>query len=188
MPNWCANKIELRHEDPDMIRRAVDGFKRGEFLQEFIPAAKELRDTVAGHLGNGYAQELNQFKISLNQKYFGYSDWYDFCVSEWGTKWDVGDADSFETTEEGVFTAFFDSAWSPPVTAYEKLMDLGFTVVAWYYEPGMAFVGKWDNGNDFCTEYGGHTSATVREAIGEELDDMFNISEDMSQWEEENEE
>jgi hypothetical protein len=67
-------------------------------------------------------------------------------------------------------------------------MDLGFDVVAWYYEPGMTFVGKWDNGVDFCMNYGEFTSDTVREAIGEELDDMFNISEDMSQWEEENEE
>jgi hypothetical protein len=66
-------------------------------------------------------------------------------------------------------------------------MELGFEITAYYYEPGMCFVGKWENGCDDYYEYGGETSATVREAIGEELDDYFGISEDMAMWEEETE-
>jgi hypothetical protein len=65
-------------------------------------------------------------------------------------------------------------------------MELGFEVVAFYYEPGMQFVGKWDNGADDCYEYGGATADTVRDMIGEELDDYFCISEQMADWEEEN--
>jgi hypothetical protein len=84
--------------------------------------------------------------------------------------------------------ASFDTAWAPPTGAYEKLMALGFEIEAFYYEPGMCFVGKWEDGIDEYYEYGGETSATVREAIGEELDDYFCISESMAEWEEENQE
>jgi hypothetical protein len=187
MPNWCANNIELRHKDPAMIQRAVEAFKQGKFCDEFIPVPKQLIDTVSGSLGDGYEQELNQFKMQLNEKYFGYSTWYEFCINKWGTKWDVGDAESVNTVDDTHMVAFFDSAWAPPIGLYEALLALDFDVEACYYEPGMAFVGKWYNGDDFCINYGEYNSDTVREAIGEELDDMFCISEDMSQWEEENE-
>jgi hypothetical protein len=67
-------------------------------------------------------------------------------------------------------------------------MDLGFEIEAFYYEPGMQFVGKWVDGDDDCYEYGGYDSTTVRDYIGEELDDYFGISESMADWEEENQE
>jgi hypothetical protein len=47
----------------------------------------------------------------------------------------------------------FDSAWSPPVGLYEKLVDLGYDVKATYWEPGMAFCGIWDNGVDHYVDY-----------------------------------
>jgi hypothetical protein len=80
--------------------------------------------------------------------------------------------------------ASFESAWAPPTGAYEKLMEMGFEITAYYYEPGMCFVGKWEDGCDDYYEYGSETSATVREAIGEELDDYFCISEEMANYEE----
>jgi hypothetical protein len=50
----------------------------------------------------------------------------------------------------------------------------------------MGFVGKWEDGYDDFYEYGGENSQTVRSAIGDELDDMFGISESMREYEEEN--
>jgi hypothetical protein len=41
------------------------------------------------------------------------------------------------------------------------------------------------DGEDECFEYGGQTSETVRDYIGEELDDYFGISEEMAQYEDE---
>jgi hypothetical protein len=85
-------------------------------------------------------------------------------------------------------TASFDSAWSPPIAAYEKLMDMGFTIKAYYYEPGMCFAGIWEDGNDDYFEYGGMNSEQVAEEFPAELDEMFCISESMAEWEEENSE
>lgn len=175
MPNWCSNGLTLAHEDPAMIERAKSALARGEFFQEFVPCPVELRDTVANF-------STNEAMVAK----YGYSSWYDWNIAHWGTKWDSSDA-SVEVVD-GQLKASFETAWAPPVNFYEALLEQGFEVTAFYYEPGMAFVGKWEDGCDDCFEYGGETSETVREAIGEELDDYFGISESMAEWEDENQE
>ena len=118
---------------------------------------------------------------------YGYKTWYDFCVAEWGTKWDVG-ADGYNADDiPGGLMLTFDSAWSPPVNAYEKLVDMGFSIRAMYYEPGMAFAGIWNDGDDDFYEYGGMTSEQIQEELPVELDEAFCISESVAEWEAENE-
>ena len=189
MPNWCNNVIELAHEDPAMIARADKALREGRFLDEFIPVPKSLH-IVAGRVGDD--TDPKQIELEAQEKAnleaHGYKTWYDFCVSEWGTKWDVG-GDGIEPTVNGkILTASFDSAWAPPCAAYEKLMDLGFEVRAYYYEPGMAFAGIWDNGDDDFYEYSGLNAEQIAEELPQALDEMFNISEDVAMWEEENKE
>jgi hypothetical protein len=167
-----------------MIQRAVAALAAGTFLQEFIPCPLELTDTVAGSFGDTAEQKKLEEQTAANVAKHGYANWYDYCVNEWGTKWDIN-SDNVEIEDANTVTAGFDSAWSPPIAAYEKLMELGFEVEAFYYEPGMQFVGKWLNGVDECIAYGAATADTVRDYIGEELDDYFGISEEMAQYDEE---
>ena len=186
MPNWCNNVIELAHEDPAMIARADKALREGKFLEEFIPVPASLH-IVAGRVGDD--TDPKQIELEAQEKAnleaHGYATWYDYCVNEWGTKWDVG-GDGIEPTIEGnALTASFDSAWSPPIQAYEKLLDLGFMVRAYYFEGGMNFAGIWDNGDDDFYDLPS-SSAAVREEIPEVLDEMFAISESMEMWEEEN--
>ena len=176
MPNWCNNTLELTHEDPAMIERASAAMKRGEFLHEFIPVPKELSEATANFTTNE----------ALVAKY-GYSSWYDFCVANWGTKWDVG-GDDYGTptiTEDGKMIAGFDSAWSPPITAMERLVEMGFNVKLYYYEPGMCFAGIWEDGVDDCYSDWGD-SENAKNTLPQELDEMFCISESMAEWEAEN--
>jgi hypothetical protein len=174
-----------------MITRAFDALKRGELLQEFIPVPQELKDTVAGFLGNDDEQALLEAQMKSNREKYGHANWYDFCVNEWGTKWDVGGDDGLmQKLDDNTLQASFDSAWAPPTQAYEKLIEQGFHIKAYYNEPGMGFCGVWEGDteqgfdDDYC-EYGGETSETVREAIGEELDDYYGISEQMAEYEDE---
>ena len=190
MPNWCNNSVTLKHKDPAMIERAYKALCKGEFLQEFIPCPQALRDTVAGFKGEDERAE-HEAQQARNIAEHGYKDWYDWQIANWGTKWDVGGDDGLiQLLSENSIDASFDSAWSPPTTAYEKLAAMGFIIKAYYNEPGMAFCGVWTGDEedffDDYYEYGGETSATVREVIGEELDDFWCISEDMANWEEEN--
>ena len=174
MPNWCNNTLELTHEDPAMIERAKAAMIRGEFLHEFIPVPKELSEATANF-------ETNE---ALVEKY-GYSSWYDFCVAEWGTKWDVG-GDSEVQDIPGGLVLSFDSAWAPPTKAYDRLIEMGFKVYAMYYEPGMCFAGVWDNGEDDYYEYGDMNSDEAAETLPPELDEAFGISESMAEYEQEN--
>ena len=190
MPNWCNNTLEITHEDPAMIERVRTAFKDGRLLDEFIPVPKELQ-IVAGRVGDD--ADPKQIELEAQEKSnletLGYANWYDYCVNEWGTKWDIG-GDDYNTPEDipnGLIMSF-DSAWSPPLSAMEKLQDLGFSVRLYYYEPGMCFAGIFDENGDDYYDLGDMNSDQVKEALPEALDEMFCISECMAEYEEENQE
>jgi len=187
MPNWCNNSVVLRHEDPAMIERARKAFNGEGLLQEFIPVPKELTETVSGFVGEDKQAE-HEAQQAANIKKYGYANWYDFCVNEWGTKWEIGaDGNPAQDIPGGLMLGF-ESAWSPPIAAYEKLLEMGFEIEAMYYEPGMAFAGVWDNGHDDYYEYGGMDSEQIAKELPAELDEAFGISESVAEWEEENKE
>ncbi len=183
MPNWCSNTMTLTHEDPAMIARAKAAFARGQFLQEFVPVPKALSDTVAGSHSDEDAQARLVSQTEDNIKKYGYANWYDFCVNEWGTKWDIGDDAGIQTFDDHELIVYFDSAWSPPIAAYERLLDLGFTVYATYYEPGCAFAGIFEDGSDDYYDLSGMDSGDVQQQLPQELDEAFGISECMAEYE-----
>lgn len=73
---------------------------------------------------------------------------YETALNTWGTKWDISEA-GVERDDEFLYINF-DSAWSPPVLAYEALIEQeGIdSVFASYFEPGMDFCGSWEDGYD----------------------------------------
>jgi hypothetical protein len=173
MPNWCSNNIHLQHEDPKMVKRAVDSLIEGKFFQEFIPCPEELYDTESTM---GYATSKDHEKqMQENVSKHGYTDWYSWCTDNWGTKWDVGCEEVLsinsgynDNTTEIQF--YFDSAWCPPIKAYEKLTEMGFDIQAYYYEPGCSFCGKWESdGGDFYYD----VPETIEEALEEIPDDIL---------------
>jgi hypothetical protein len=187
MPNWCNNNLVLEHDDPAMIKRAYDALERGEFLQEFIPVPKDLSDTVSGFMGDD-KREAHEAQMARNIELYGYKDWYDFCVGEWGTKWDCGEQGCQDIHPEGrMLHTSFDTAWAPPVNAYEKLEALGFRVEAMFYEGGMAFAGSYSEGH--CEEISLEgMSADDVENQYPEIDECFGISESIREYQAENEE
>jgi len=189
MPNWCNNNLTLQHEDPAMIKRAAEALERGEFLAEFIPVPEHLQ-IVAGSVGDPDEQRKLEAQTKRNVEELGYGNWYDYCVGEWGTKWDVGADGTTDVHPDGkMLHTYFDSAWAPPVRAYEKLTEMGFTVGAMYYEPGMAYCGTWDSetgDNEYNLE--GMSADQVADELPSELDEAFGISECIREYEEENEE
>jgi hypothetical protein len=186
MPNWCNNTLELQHEDPAMIERAKKAFADGKFLEEFIPVPESLHITSGrvGEIGSPEQVAL-EAQEKANREAHGYATWYDFCVNEWGTKWDVGGDDYNEPHQEtpNDITMSFDSAWAPPIAAMDKFEALGFSVRLYYSEPGMCFCGIYEDGHDAYYELGDMTSAQVAEEIPSELDEMFGISETMAEYE-----
>jgi len=158
MPNWCNNTLNLRHEDPAQIERAKTAFADGRFLEEFVP--------------------------------FPNGEWdYNWCVNTWGTKWDVGGGDGHTVEQDANGVVFnFDSAWAPPTAAYEQLIEQGFEILAYYFEPGMAFAGRWEDGCDDYYEYAGMSSEQIADELPDDLDETFDISGQVAEWESEDEE
>ena len=184
MPNWCQNAVSIRHEDPTKIQALAAAMREAQFLGTVIPVPQDLLETIAGHYNDEQTQKDLEIAQAYNIKTYGFANWYDFCVSRWGTKWEV-DCHSVEVSEDGCeINAVFDSAWSPPVGVYQALLDQNFAVVGRYYEPGMAFAGEWNNGFDNSYDLSDLKSHEVREMIGEDLDDALAISESMAMWEE----
>jgi len=159
-----------------LVQQAVD---RNELFQTFVPMPASLNIT-AGQLGDVVEQEKLEMLQDANRDSHGYKDWYDFCVSEWGTKWDANNI-TVNSDEDQLMELIFDTAWSPPLAFYNRMVEQGFEVSAYYYEPGCSFVGHWDNGADDCYEIPSDADE-VRESIPEYLDDYFGISESMEEW------
>jgi len=145
MPNWCLNKLTISHEDRSKVMEFVHAYKEGKVCEHYLPRPQD-------------------------------QDWYEWNISNWGTKWDIGsdnnEAHGLKPTVVGnQATMSFDSAWSPPVGLYEKLQELGFSVEATYFEPGMAYCGIWRDGDDHYVEY------THKDMIPKRIWNDYNLDE-----------
>ena len=176
MPNWCNNSITItgpKDKITALYEQACDDANdETGLLDAMHPMPKELHDTTSPSDGD---------------------NWYDWRVSNWGTKWEVS-SEGLELSEDGTeLTGWFDSAWAPPIgaCAYYGQRNEDVSITLDYHEPGMCFVGRYtiENGvdDDDYVEYNEATADTVRDLIGEDYDDNWGISEMMAEWEEENE-
>ena len=126
-----------------------------------------------------------------NVEEHGYKNWYDWCVDNWGTKWDIaegewdmGDLDA-DATMVGVS---FDTAWAPPIEFYRTMTDVfNFTIEAHYLEEGVGFVGKYTSADDDdCYELEDLDLEAVPKDIRDHWD-LDSIMESRADWDAEQE-
>ena len=193
MPNWCNNNITITGPNKiiDKIEKIV---KNGKYekpedglLHYFYPMPDELRDTTA-----------DGSKRKNLQKKYGHDDWYSWAVENWSTKWDISEFYGIERIaigdDESELSFGFSSAWAPPLGAYEHFLNenSNVSIKASYFEPGCDFMGIWDNGDDNCYEVStiapkGSKDNFWTSEVGKELDETFNITEGMADYEAEQE-
>jgi len=188
MPNWCNNNISISGPIETIKQLWEEANQEGEdggLLNAMVPMPKELRETTKGS-----GDELQ------TEKYDGFTNWYDWSVARWGTKWDVS-TEGLEFTDNGDGTAtiegWFDSAWAPPIEAYNTFCDDmdNCSLEASYHEPGMDFAGFYTNGEDEYLE-NLHEEYKLPEDeqsdLYKRLDDEYNLSENYDMWDEDEEE
>ena len=189
MPNWCNNHITITGPNKiiDKIEKIVkeDDSKNG-LLNFFHPMPAELRDTTA---------DGTKDKAMIEKT--GYSDWYSWAVDNWGTKWEVCEFFGVDrqhlndSLDESTISFSFDSAWAPPIGAYEQFLtdNENCSLVGRYYEGGCDFMGIWDNGDDRCYQPSDYKSDSkfFDNGDGKEIDDYFGITESMAEYEAEQE-
>ena len=91
MPNWVRNRMFV-HGKASQVKECLREISDNEehiSLNRIVPKPKDIGE-----------------------------DWYDWCVTNWGTKWEI--TESFED-EEGWIC--FDTAWSTPATAILSLSE-----------------------------------------------------------------
>jgi hypothetical protein len=106
--------------------------------------------------------ELNKM---INLKEYGVEGWYQWCVGNWGTKWNAYDGTSNESC------VMFCTAWAPPLPIIKRLAELtGETFVLDYLEEGEGFGGRYTAGpeDDNDEYYDDITTAPedIQEAVG----------------------
>jgi hypothetical protein len=163
----------------------VNGYRGNGLFGEFFPTPQDLVDTVAGYLGASDSPEPFALvaREMANLAKYGAKNWYDWNIANWGTKWDVDDKDFGDFEEDGNSVRLgFDTAWSPPIEFYEGMERLGFEVVAYYYESGVGFCGKYEDGYENTIDIEGDSN-WVEVNVPREIDEMFAISiEGDSNW------
>ena len=170
MPNWCLNELSITGP-VEVIKEIIESKLE---LQKLFPCPEDLKNTSAP------AKFNDKEKYEVNMEKYGSGDWYDWQVKNWGTKWDIGPLDGLDFDLDGdkaYVNATFDSAWSPPVAAFEELFekykDKNISIVLDYFEPGCAFIGRaTGNSKDgFYDDYYDYHNSKELEEILSNLED-----------------
>jgi len=166
MPNWCNNSITLIHSDDKINEVLKDYLTEDEFgdlsldFQKISPIPEKLKNTTSPtpkDIDPALQKEL------INN--YGYDNWYDWCVANWGTKWNASDC---HIDESGTS---FTTAWAPPNPIVAKLAELtshDFRMT--YIEEGVDFCGEflaYADGKTLDNEYS--PIADAPEELKEEL-------------------
>ena len=194
MPNYCNNVVEIRGPAAS-VKPLVD--HRLDFMK-IHPYPKAL-DITAGREGPDDSPEQRALVAAeeSNLDKYGYKNWYDWCVNNWGTKWNAGGDNpdmmvDYDYDEDGdtVIALFqFDTAWAPPLGVMQKLMETHpeLHIECRYSEPGVGFFGVWTDGSDRCYETEQFPKSTdpfwTQHQDGLLLDETFGIVESMQEYE-----
>ena len=168
MPNWCNNSITIQGSTETVETLWEEANKEDSgLLNAMVPMPVELNDTVSPSDGD---------------------NWYNWRVNNWGTKWDVDlEGLEFINNHDGtsVITGYFDSAWAPPIEAYNTFLDDmdGCSLSATYEEGGMDFAGTYEDGED---QYLEGISDLAREKVktgdsGDPLYDLLDAEMDLTE-------
>ena len=188
MPNWCSNSISIQGSTETIKTLWDEANKEGSgLLNAMKPMPKELEGTTSPTPQEGQAGYKGP-----QPTVDGFDNWYDWRVSNWGTKWDIDPKEGLEFTDNGDGTAeisgWFESAWAPPIQAYNTFLDDmdGCSLTADYHEPGMDFAGIYDNGDDqymeglgeYCEQVvKGETKLEDTPQLFQRLDEQFELVE-----------
>ena len=168
MPNWCSNRVRVclkegdNVEDMKEFKELVKGENGRPFsFNSIIPMPEELH-TVQSPVRIMTEEEIEEYKkkhsdsewmigtLPITKEYsdellekYGDNNWYDWCINNWGVKWDCADGTITEEFADLELTYRFDTPWGPPQEIYNYL-EARFPKIhiQWFWdEPGMEQAG-----------------------------------------------
>ena len=146
MPNYCTNTLSVDNITDEQTKRILAAVENNTLLAEYLPEPDYTTTPVAKtfpSIGVQFAKTEEERSVALlNAPTISDSNWWDWRVQHWGTKWDVCEVTA-DTTDTGL-CIFFNSAWSPPGTEWITAFGTAnpdATISLTYSEPGCDFCG-----------------------------------------------
>lgn len=147
MPNHITNILTISGDEQEVQKclAEIKGQNEDQFIDfnTFAPMPKELENTQSpvkiisqkeydeqeARIANGdltdiekqwgFSRGITKEMSKRFQEEFGADNWYDWRIHNWGTKWNAYD----QISEEGENVITFDTAWSTPAYAMQKLAE-----------------------------------------------------------------
>ena len=178
MPNHTANNFTVTGPKADVLRfvAQIKGNDSEIDFNKVLPIPDELRGTSSPsrimtqeEIDKIWAEwnkrkdegKLSSFEMErpmglgiTQAKYdefilkYGYADWYDWSIFNWGTKWNAYDVTEWSINECSEYTAsatiYYETAWSP-ATALWLNVSKNYPTLEFYHEfadEGGAFLGS----------------------------------------------
>ena len=122
MPNWCFNRLRVYAHDGEESEKQLKKFIKENVnidkdnalsFQGSAPRPKDLDITA------GSRTEEEEAQAKINRKKYGYEDWYEWSINEWGTKWDACSS-YVDDEDDNEICITFETAWSPPLEWMQK--------------------------------------------------------------------
>lgn len=153
MPNHVTNHLEITGEidQVNLLIKTVGGGTQAEYgkaipcpfdFEKILPSPKEFEGVQSGgcKIGeeyvtiwrtneNGENVKISEKEIAGWMQKYGATNWYEWHVQNWGTKWSAYDMDrefSLSSNKDGQIKATirFNTAWSAPHPVIEKLSEM----------------------------------------------------------------
>lgn len=103
--------------------------KQSELFKGLFPEKKLPQDLTDEELLSKWSNEFKTIEEvregrlksqQLKEKY-GFDNWYDWCIKNWGTKWNSYNAEVILTSD--YLKVYFNTAWSLPEPIYDALVE-----------------------------------------------------------------
>ena len=141
MPNWVMNELTCIFQTSEELQSFKSKVDEENFYNSFFPMPKILQGTQCPNVNadklilecnkEGYNFKTLQEIIDANHKWFsgmaeqalknqqafeetGYYEWYQWCLDNWGVKWDASALRSKDLSDFNTVIYTFDSPWGCP--------------------------------------------------------------------------
>ena len=136
MPNWCDNCLTIESEDKDYLQMLYNKLQADgvEFLRVLRPVPTGKTTWINWNDEGEITKTLD-----------GEWDW-DWCVTHWGTKWDIKGDVGIGDIDNETCTLVFNTAWSPPQPIIYKLQEMfpKLQIFGGYLGEGYEYAGVFE--------------------------------------------
>jgi hypothetical protein len=136
MPNWVSNNVSVtakskaeldaflekaKGEQSKIRNEGNEDFHFGAFIHPSDEDLPYYKGELTDEKPEGWDELSSAEQMAHNLKFSG-RGWYDWNITNWGTKWDAGDV-YVQTTDDLTASISFQTAWSPPEPIFKAIVE-----------------------------------------------------------------